>query len=177
VSLTFDDGPHPRITPWTLAVLESYGLKGTFFCVGENVVKYPEVFRDIRKRGHTVGNHTYNHQEGLRTGTKTYLQNVARAGEVIPSRLFRPPHGILRPPQFFSLRKSYRIIMWDIVTRDYDSRLSPREILSVVYRSVREGSILVFHDSEKAEANLLESLPRTIDFLLREGYQPTTLEG
>jgi peptidoglycan/xylan/chitin deacetylase (PgdA/CDA1 family) len=175
VFLTFDDGPHPRITPWVLDLLRDYGLHATFFCVGENVDRYPDIYRRILFEGHSVGNHTYNHLQGLKVHTKLYLNDVEKAAGIIDSRLFRPPHGILRFNQFRSLRKSYRIVMWDVVTRDYDSRLAPEEILSVVYRSVREGSIVVFHDSEKAEGNLLKTLPPTIDFLLAAGYRPVAL--
>jgi peptidoglycan/xylan/chitin deacetylase (PgdA/CDA1 family) len=175
VYLTFDDGPHPRITPWVLDVLREYGVRATFFCVGENVSKYPEVYSRVVAEGHAVGNHTYNHLQGLRTATKLYLDNVEKASQVIDSRLFRPPHGLLRPRQWLWLRKDYRIVFWHIVTRDYNPKVLPSDILSVIQWNVREGSILVFHDSEKAEVNLQATLRQTIDFLLREGYSPVAL--
>ncbi|MDL2245350.1 polysaccharide deacetylase family protein [Parabacteroides sp. OttesenSCG-928-J18] len=170
VYLTFDDGPIPEITPWVLDVLDEYDVKATFFCVGDNVRKHPDVYRMILERGHRVGNHTFNHIQGIRFWTKNYLANVEKAAELIDSPLFRPPHGHMRMPQILSLRDTYRIIMWDVVTRDYSPHLTPGEVLRVVKRYTRNGSIIVFHDSLKAEENMKYAMPRAIEWLKQEGY-------
>ncbi|MDH6343261.1 peptidoglycan/xylan/chitin deacetylase (PgdA/CDA1 family) [Parabacteroides sp. PFB2-12] len=170
VYLTFDDGPIPEVTPWVLDVLDEYDVKATFFCVGDNVRKYPDVYRMVLERGHRVGNHTFNHIQGIRFWTKNYLANVEKAAELIDSPLFRPPHGHMRMPQIWSLRNKYRIIMWDVVTRDYSPHLTPEEVLDVVKRYTRNGSIIVFHDSLKAEENMKYAMPRAIEWLRQEGY-------
>lgn len=170
IYLTFDDGPIPGITPWVLDVLEKYNVKATFFCVGDNVNKYPEVYRMILERGHRVGNHTFNHIQGIRYWTRNYISNVEKASGVISSNLFRPPHGHMRRPQVFRLRKKYRIIMWDVVTRDYSPHMSPNGVFNVVKNYTRNGSIIVFHDSVKAERNIRGALARAIEWLLKEGY-------
>ncbi|MDH6314146.1 peptidoglycan/xylan/chitin deacetylase (PgdA/CDA1 family) [Parabacteroides sp. PFB2-10] len=170
VYLTFDDGPIPEITPWVLDVLDEYDVKATFFCVGDNVRKHPDIYRMILERGHRVGNHTFNHIQGIRFWTKNYLANVEKAAELIDSPLFRPPHGHMRMPQILSLRDTYRIIMWDVVTRDYSPHLTPGEVLRVVKRYTRNGSIIVFHDSLKAEENMKYAMPRAIEWLKQEGY-------
>ena len=124
VYLTFDDGPIPEVTPWVLDILDQYGVKATFFMVGDNVRKHPDIYRMVVERGHRIGNHTFNHIQGIRFLTRNYLANTDKAAEWIPSNLFRPPHGHMRIPQVFKLRKKYRIIMWDVVTRDYSPRRS-----------------------------------------------------
>ncbi|MDH6535607.1 polysaccharide deacetylase family protein [Parabacteroides sp. 52] len=171
VYLTFDDGPIPEVTPWVLDVLDTYGVKATFFCVGENVYKHPQVYQMIIDRGHQVGNHTYNHIQGIRFWTKNYLANVDKAAALIDSPLFRPPHGHMRFPQVLSLRNRYRIIMWDVVTRDYSPHMTPDEVFHVVKKYSRNGSVIVFHDSLKAERNMKESLPKAIAWLQQQGYQ------
>lgn len=171
VYLTFDDGPVPEITPWVLDILDEYGVKATFFCVGENVYKHPDVFNMIRERGHGVGNHTYNHIQGIRFWTKNYVANTEKAAGFIDSRLFRPPHGHMRRPQILELRKRYRIIMWDVVTRDYSPHMTPGDVFNTVRKYVRNGSIIVFHDSLKAEHNMKEALPKSIEWLLEQGYE------
>ena len=171
VYLTFDDGPIPEVTPWVLDVLERKGVKATFFMVGDNVRKHPEVYRMVVERGHHVGNHTFNHIQGIRFLTQNYLANVQKAADYIPGKLFRPPHGHMRIPQLLFLRKKYRIIMWDVVTRDYNASLPPERILENVKRYVRNGSIIVFHDSLKAEKNMRWAMPRAIEWLKEEGYQ------
>ncbi|MDL2255862.1 polysaccharide deacetylase family protein [Parabacteroides sp. OttesenSCG-928-G06] len=170
VYLTFDDGPIPGITPWVLDTLDALGVKATFFCVGDNVRKYPEIYQMILDRGHRTGNHTFNHIQGIRYWTKNYLANVEKASEVIDSPLFRPPHGHMRMPQVLTLRDKYRIVMWDVVTRDYSPHLTPEEVLQVVKRYTRNGSIIVFHDSLKAEENMKYAMPRAIEWLLEQGY-------
>lgn len=171
VYLTFDDGPIPEVTPWVLDILDSFGIKATFFCVGENVCKHPDVYRSVLERGHRVGNHTYNHIQGIQYRTKNYLTNVAKAAEMIDSPLFRPPHGHMRMPQILSLRDKYRIIMWDVVTRDYSPHMTPNGVFNVVEKYTRNGSVIVFHDSLKAERNMREAMPRSVEWLLKEGYR------
>lgn len=170
VYLTFDDGPIPEVTPWVLEVLREKGIKATFFCVGDNVRKYPEIFDRILREGHKVGNHTFNHIQGLRVRTRDYIANTEKADELIKSPYFRPPHGHIRLRQLLKLRKKYKIIMWDVVTRDYSKRVSPEETLDIVKRYTRDGSIIVFHDSIKSEKRLRYALPRAIEYLLSEGY-------
>lgn len=171
VYLTFDDGPIPEITPWVLDLLDKYKIKATFFCVGDNVRKHPDVFRMVLDRGHHVGNHTFNHIQGIRFWTRNYLANVDEADGYIQSHLFRPPHGHMRIHQVLALRKKYRIIMWDVVTRDYSPHMTPNGVFNVVKNYTRNGSIIVFHDSLKAEPNMKEALPRSIEWLLGEGYR------
>ena len=176
IYLTFDDGPIPELTPWVLDLLDRYNIKATFFCVGDNVRKYPEIYQDILDRGHKVGNHTYNHIQGIRTFTKNYIKNTQEAAEYIESPLFRPPHGHMRLPQFFKLRKKYKIILWDVVTRDYSNRLTPDDVLNNVKNYARNGSIVVFHDSLKAEKNMKYALPLAIEWLKEQGYVFKTIE-
>ena len=173
VYLTFDDGPIPEVTPWVLDILDKYGVKATFFWVGDNVRKHPDIYQMVLDRGHRVGNHTFNHIQGIRFWTKNYLANVEKAAEYIKSDLFRPPHGHMRFPQVVWLRRHYRIIMWDLVTRDYSKRMRPEQVLNNVKRYARNGSIITFHDSLKSwnNGNLQYALPRSIEFLKAEGYE------
>ena len=170
VYLTFDDGPIPVITPWVVDLLGEYNIKATFFMVGDNVRKHPQEYTQVVEAGHRVGNHTFNHLKGLFTDTREYLENVEKADALIHSNLFRPPHGMLRRSQYKELCKRYKFIMWDLVTRDYSRRLNGEEVLGNVKRLVRPGSIITFHDSLRSEANLKYALPRSIDWLLEEGY-------
>lgn len=170
VYLTFDDGPIPEVTPWVLDQLDHYGVKATFFCVGDNVRKYPALFEEIKQRGHQVGNHTFHHVKALEKSVKSYVADVEEANDLIHSRYFRPPHGHMRLSQVREVGKRYELIMWDVLTRDYNSRLSPEKILSAVRKYTRNGSIVVFHDSLKAEKNLKSTLPETIAWLKEEGY-------
>jgi len=171
VYLTFDDGPIPEVTPWVLDVLDRYGIKATFFCVGDNVRKHPEVFKMVIDRGHHVGNHTFNHIQGIHFRTANYVTNVGKAAELIPGNLFRPPHGHMRSRQSHKLKhEGFRIVMWDVVTRDYSPHMTPNGVLNVVKQYVRNGSIIVFHDSLKAESNMREAMPKAVEWLLSEGY-------
>ena len=170
IYLTFDDGPIPGITPWVLDTLDNYGIKATFFCVGENVERYPDLFEQIKARGHQTGNHSYNHLRAFRTDLSGYLANVEKAGKLIGSNLFRPPHGELTIRQYQALRKKYQLVQWDVISRDYNAKLSPDEVFNIVRKNVRSGSIIVFHDSFKAERNLNTALPRSIEFCLKQGY-------
>ncbi len=175
VYLTFDDGPIPEITPWVLRLLEEENIPATFFCVGENVQKHPEEFRMICEAGHPTGNHTFNHLQGLKCDNETYLQNIERANELIHSRLFRPPHGFLKRSQYRKLKNQYRFVMWDVLSRDFDRQLSAEQVYQNTICFVRPGSILVFHDSLKAEKNMKEALPRVIRELKSRGYRFETI--
>lgn len=170
VYLTFDDGPIPEITPWVLDLLDEYNIKATFFCVGDNVRKHPEIYKMVLNRGHRVGNHTFNHIQGIRKFSKRYLENTRLASEYIESDLFRPPHGHMRIPQFFTLRRYYQIVMWDVVTRDYSKLMAPEQVYENVKKYTRDGSVIVFHDSLKAERNMKYALPKSIEWLKEQGY-------
>lgn len=170
VYLTFDDGPIPEVTPWVLDTLDHYGVKATFFCVGDNVARNPELFAEIRRRGHSVGNHTMNHMKSMNVSASTYLDNVKKAHALIQSPLFRPPHGLLRWTQSHVLRSHFSIIMYDLVTRDYSKKLTGEQVLENVKKYARNGSIIVFHDSLKAERNMKYALPRAIEWLKSQGY-------
>jgi len=170
VYLTFDDGPIPQVTPWVLSVLRHYNIKATFFMVGDNVRKHPEEFAQVVAEGHRIGNHTYNHIGGLRHGIRSYLVNVEKANDLLHTDLFRPPHGWMKWGQYIAVRRRYRVVMWDLVTRDYSTRLNGRDVLFNVRRYARPGSIITFHDSLKSEDKLLYALPRSIEWLLSQGY-------
>ena len=176
VYLTFDDGPIPNITPWVLDLLDKYNIKATFFLVGDNVRKHPEEFKMIVERGHRVGNHTFNHISGLKYLSYNYLENTNKADELINSTLFRPPHGWMRWGQYMVLSHRYTVVMWDLVTRDYSKRLNGRQVLRNVKKYVRNGSIITFHDSIKSEKNLKYALPRSIEWLLEQGYEFKTFD-
>ncbi len=176
VYLTFDDGPVPEITPWVLDVLDTYNVKATFFCVGDNVRKHTYLYEEIINSGHQVGNHTFHHLQGWITAPKRFLANTQQAGHIIDSMLFRPPHGHMIFPQPLLLKKcGYKIVMWDVVTRDYNAKLPPERIFENVKKYTRDGSIIVFHDSIKAERNMMYALPRTIEWLKEEGYTFETI--
>ena len=175
VYLTFDDGPIPEVTPWVLDTLDAAGIKATFFMVGDNVRRNPGLLDEVRRRGHSVGNHTMHHVKGFETPRVRYLRDIAEADSLIASPLFRPPHGLMRWSQAKILKRRYTIIMYDVVTRDYSRRLNPDQVFDNVRRYARPGSIIVFHDSLKAERNLREVLPRAIEWLKSEGYSFGTL--
>lgn len=170
VFLTFDDGPIPEVTPWVLDLLDKYNIKATFFCVGDNVKRNPELFEEIKRRGHGVGNHTMNHLQGAKVTTRHYLRNVKEADNLIQSTLFRPPHGLLRWKQAAILKEHFLIVMYDLVTRDYSKKLNGPQVLANVKHYTRKGSIIVFHDSLKAEENMKYALPRAIEWLIENGY-------
>ncbi len=171
VYLTFDDGPIPEVTPWVLDVLDKYCIKATFFMVGDNVRKHPDEYKMVVERGHRVGNHTYNHLKGMGEAAEHYVANVDRADCILATDLFRPPHGLMRMHQYRALAERYRIVMWDLVTRDYNPKLNGEQVLAKVKRYVRPGSIITFHDSLRATGNLYYALPRAIEWLLAEGYE------
>ena len=171
VYLTFDDGPIPEVTPWVLDTLDHYGVKATFFLVGDNVARHPELFEEIKRRGHAFGNHSMHHLQGMKVTTTRYLRDITEAAKLIDSTLFRPPHGIMRTRQGKALKKHYNIIMYDVISRDYSKKLSPERVLENVKRYARNGSIIVFHDSLKAEKNMRYAMPRAIEWLKEQGYE------
>lgn len=171
IYLTFDDGPVPEVTPAVLDILDKYGIKATFFCVGDNVTKHPDVYAEVLRRGHHVGNHTHNHLKGFECSTEHYLNNVEKAAGVINSKLFRPPYGRVTPKQLKLLCKQYKVVLWDLITRDYNKKLSPEYIMKIIKRLSRNGSVVVFHDSIKAHENMFAVLPQAIEFWQKEGYQ------
>ena len=170
IFLTFDDGPIPGVTEWVLELLKSQNIKATFFCVGDNVRKYPHIFERIIDEGHAVGNHSFNHLNGWKTPREEYITNIAKASGLISSNLLRPPYGKILPYVGRTLSKKYKIIMWDVLSRDYDINLTGKQCARIVIDKARAGSIVVFHDSIKAERNLKVALPLVIKSLLRKGY-------
>lgn len=171
VYLTFDDGPIPEITPWVLDLLDKYEIKATFFMVGDNVRKHPKEYQMVVDRGHRIGNHTFNHIRGFEYLSLNYLKNTDQANEVLQTDLFRPPHGHMRWAQYYTLKKHYKIIMWDLVTRDYSNKLNGKQVFRIVKKYVRNGSIITFHDSVKSENNMKYALPRSIEWLKEQGYE------
>ena len=182
VYLTFDDGPIPEVTPKVLEILDRYHVKATFFMVGENIDKHPEVFEQVLQAGHSIGNHTYNHRKGWRTSFREYMDNVAKWENVVNRQsivnrqssnrqLFRPPYGKATLRQRIALHKlGYTLIYWDILTKDYDTSVTPEQMLRLILRDTRPGSIINFHDSVKSNERMLTVLPQAIEWLQKEGY-------
>jgi peptidoglycan/xylan/chitin deacetylase (PgdA/CDA1 family) len=169
VFLTFDDGPTPEITEWTLEQLRKYNAEATFFCIGNNVEKHPDIFQMVVQQGHAIGNHTFTHLKGWKTSTEEYIESVRKCG--LKTNLFRPPYGKIKPSQSVILRKmGFRIIMWDVISYDFDQSISPEKCLENVLKNVQSGSIIVFHDSVKAEQNMRYALPKTLEFLKEKGF-------
>lgn len=175
IYLSFDDGPIPIVTPWVLNELDQLDIKATFFCIGENVAKYPEIYKDILKRGHKVGVHGYCHKRGLFRKKELFYKDIAKAGELVHSNLYRPPHGDIKRSEIRRLEKQYTIVLWDVITRDYNQSLKPEKVLRIAKRYGRNGSIVVFHDSEKAAKNMKYAFPRAVKFWKSEGYTFGTL--
>lgn len=178
--LTFDDGPTPEVTDFVLGILSQHGIKATFFCIGNNIEKHAEIFQRVIDAGHTVANHTYNHLNGWKTDFETYINNVQSCEDSITSRisefktnkLFRPPYGKIKAAQAKAVRNDgYRIVMWDVLSADFDQTITPEKCLKNVVNNVQPGSVIIFHDSIKAEANLRYALPRTIEILKEKGYR------
>jgi peptidoglycan/xylan/chitin deacetylase (PgdA/CDA1 family) len=176
VYLTFDDGPIPSVTEWILDLLKSEGIKATFFCIGENIQKNPEIYQRILSEGHLTGNHTLNHLKGWKTPTREYVENVQSCETEMKkwgtnnAKLFRPPFGKITPNQSKKLQGlGYKIIMWDVVSHDYNRAVTPEKCLNNVITKSTQGSIIVFHDSLKAEKNLKFALPKAIHFLKNNG--------
>lgn len=171
IYLTFDDGPIPEVTPWVLDQLSRFNAKGTFFCVGENVQRYPDVFQRVLDEGHAVGNHTYNHMSGWGNDSIPYFHNVRNCAQLVKSDLFRPPYGRMKPKQAQFLLRHYQIIMWDVLSGDFDQDISNEQCYSNVVKNAREGSIVVFHDSLKAEEKIRYTLPRILNFFAHKDFR------
>lgn len=173
IYLTFDDGPIPIVTPFVLNILEQYKAKATFFCIGENATKHTDIFAKVKAAGHAIGNHTFNHLKGWDTADDVYLNNFAKAGDLLNTRLFRPPYGRIKRSQIKLLkqhRPNLQIIMWDVLSGDFDMELSPEKCLHNVLKNTQPGSIIVFHDSLKAFERLEYALPRAMEVWSNEGY-------
>lgn len=174
IYLTFDDGPIPVITPWVLNQLKNYNAKATFFCIGDNIIKHPEVFHQIINLGHRIGNHTFNHLKGWNTNKIQYLKNIESTEALLPktkNKIFRPPHGRISLSQSKEIRSlGYQIIMWDVLSADFDKNTTSKECTKNVLNNIKNGSIVVFHDSIKAFPRLKETLPKVLDVLYKEGY-------
>lgn len=170
VYLTFDDGPIEESTPFILRTLRRYNIKATFFMVGDNVRKHPALFQQIVDEGHQVGNHTMNHLGSFKHWTTTYIINVFQANELIHAHLFRPPHGWMRHSVYYWIKKYFRVVMWDVVTRDYSKYLTADDVVNNVKTYTRNGSIITFHDSLKSIDKLQKALPESIEWLMEQGY-------
>ena len=178
VYLTFDDGPIPEATPWVLDILKQHNIKATFFCIGDNIHKHPDTFKQVIKAGHTIGNHTFNHLNGWNTDNETYIANFEKCEATIQeeyngeAKLFRPPYGKIKSAQAAVLRElGYKIIMWDVLSADFDQTITPQQCLQNVIGTVTDGSIIIFHDSIKASANLRYALPKAIEYLKQNNYE------
>ena len=168
--LTFDDGPHSQITPKVLDILNRFQVKATFFCLGKNIRAYPEVFQEIKNNGHNIGNHSFSHKNGWKTSNKEYFKDIEACRELIPTNLFRPPYGRMRVSQVRVLSRQYQIILWTLLSGDYNRSLSSEEILRTLLRRTRSGDIIVFHDNEKAFPCLIEVLPSYLEAMLEKGF-------
>ena len=173
IYLTFDDGPHPTATPFVLDQLKRFNAKATFFCIGKNVEQYPEIFQRILDEGHSVGNHTFNHVNGWKSNNFHYFKNIGKAGQLIKSNIFRPPYGRITYAQAIGIEKLFpkmKIIMWDVLSGDFDVNLSPQQCLNNVTQTTQPGSIVVFHDSDKAWQRLEYTLPHFLDFCKQQQW-------
>jgi peptidoglycan/xylan/chitin deacetylase (PgdA/CDA1 family) len=171
IYLTFDDGPVPEVTPDVLNILKERNILATFFCVGENVKKHPEVFAQLSGTGHAIGNHTFHHLNGWKTPPAEYFEDVNRCNEYFKTNLFRPPYGKFTPSQYFLLHKQYRFILWSVLSGDYHIGISKDKCLHNVVNHTNAGSIVLFHDSLKAKNKLFFALPRFLDHFLEKGYR------
>ncbi len=169
--LTFDDGPVPEVTPWVLDTLDRYGVKATFFMVGDNVRRNPDLFREVQRRGHSYGNHTMHHVQGMKITSHSYWRDITEADNLIDSPLFRPPHGLMRWSQARTIKAHYNVVMYDVVTRDYNPALTGERVFESVKKFARNGSLIVFHDSLKAADRMRYALPRAIEWLQSQGYE------
>ncbi|ERJ61279.1 polysaccharide deacetylase family protein [Sphingobacterium paucimobilis] len=175
IYLTFDDGPIPEITPWILDVLKEYQIKATFFCVGANIVKHPDIFQRLLQEGHRIGNHTYNHLKGWDTPDDSYIENVRLCQTHTQSNLFRPPYARAKKSQINRLKKEFELIYWDVLSGDFDLSLSPEKCYNNVLKHTKNGSIIVFHDNLKAIPRVKYALPKVIEHFLKKGFTFETL--
>ncbi len=189
IYLTFDDGPIPGVTEYVLEELKTFKAKVTFFCVGDNILKHPEVYKKILIEGHQIGNHTFNHLKGWNTEDSQYLENIAKCQEIMnrtkdelhltsslkftsgSSKLFRPPYGLIKRSQIKEVKNEYQIIMWDVLTGDFENKLTPPKCLQKAVKYTSNGSIVIFHDSIKAEKNLRYALPKFLEYFSTLGYR------
>lgn len=176
VYLTFDDGPIAGVTPFVLDQLKQYNAKATFFCIGENIDKHPELFQRIKEDGHATGNHTYHHLNGWNISDQIYFEDVERTRSLVQSKFFRPPYGRIKKSQISNLSSRYSIIMWDVLSYDFDKNTSPEKCLANVINHSKEGSIIVFHDSIKAQKNLEYALPETLEHFSKAGFKFGAIE-
>lgn len=170
IYLTFDDGPHETATSFVLNILKKHNAKATFFCIGKNVQLHPEIYERIINEGHSVGNHTFNHLNGWKVNDENYLSDIKNASAVIQSKLFRPPYGRIKKSQVKILQPNYNIIMWSVLSGDFDVNLSLQKCLNNVIKNTAKGSIVVFHDSAKAMERLAFALPKTLEYFSEKGY-------
>ncbi len=175
VFLTFDDGPTPEVTDEVLELLGEYGAKATFFCLGKNVQSSPELYQKILASGHLAGHHTWDHPDGWKTGFTSYLKNVLHAHHLIDSKLFRPPYGRITPAQVRALKTKFHIIMWDVLSADFDALNTPEKCFYNVRKNSKSGSIVVFHDNLKSRKNMIPSLKMSLRYFSEEGYNLHTL--
>jgi len=176
IYLTFDDGPIPEATPWVLDILANCDAKATFFCVGKNASKHPELVHRIKQQGHSVGSHTYNHVSGWITNDQTYYKEVHKAAHLLSTALFRPPYGRIKPRQSKILSADYKIIMWDLLSGDFDPKITAKQCYNNVADNVKNGSIIVLHDSIKSIDKLKKFLPELLRFLHAEGYHMASIQ-
>ncbi|HPS96076.1 MAG: polysaccharide deacetylase family protein [Bacteroidales bacterium] len=176
IYLTFDDGPRPEVTPWILDQLDRYNAKATFFCIGKNVELYPELYEEILRRGHAVGNHSYSHVKGWGMETGLYVRDIDTASDLIHSNLFRPPYARIGPNQARVLSERYKIVMWNVVSRDYSKRVSGRKCVKNVLPHLKPGAVIVFHDSIKSSKNLWYALPRVLEAIKAKEYRCKKIE-
>ena len=170
IFLTFDDGPIPEVTEWVLDVLKQYNIKATFFCIGENVTKNPMIFKRIIDEGHQVANHSNSHVNGWYAENEYYLEDIQKCEKAFHSTLFRPPYGRIKKSQIKELVGDYKVIMWDVLSGDYDPKVTPEKCYSNVINNTKSGSVIVFHDSVKASENLKFALPKAIEYLLEQQF-------
>lgn len=178
VYFTFDDGPIPVVTPFVLNTLKKFNCKATFFCIGDNVDKHPLILADIISEGHTIGNHTYNHLNGWNSSNKNYIENVLKGSKLTSTRIFRPPYGRIKKSQIKEIKKqspSTEVIMWDVLSGDFDKRISKEQCVRNVLKHCKNGSIIVFHDSLKAFERLEYALPKVLENLSKKGFEFRTL--
>ncbi|MEZ4721098.1 MAG: polysaccharide deacetylase family protein [Flavobacteriales bacterium] len=171
IYLTFDDGPHPEITPWVMDQLDRFDAKGTFFLVGQNVERYPEIIDELKRRGHAMGNHSYSHPSGWKTGNDQYFADIEKCAALVECGLYRPPYGQITLSQTKALKSRFRIIHWSDLSADFDEKLQPEDCLKYATHNVRAGSIIVFHDSEKAWPRLEKMLPKALEFYQEKGFK------
>ena len=171
VYLTFDDGPIPEATPWVLEVLDRFGIKATFFMVGDNARRYPELVDKVKKAGHKIANHSFHHIRGLHINKQDYMNDVELCEEITQTKLFRPPHGYMTPSQLKALKRKYKIVMFDLVTRDYSKRVNADDVVRNIKKYSRDGSIIVFHDSLKSIEKLKIALPDSLSYLQERGFR------